>query len=172
MEKSQCTYTSCYCEENVWKLLNDQAPKVAKIIEEKDGISIDKQPWAACFISNHEKHVAVAQQQSSCRDDGIVVWDYHVIAIGPDESSSLCVYDLDTRLPFPYPIYDYWKSALQISCISDNLKPLFRIVRREHLLQTFSSDRSHMLRNGGYIHPPPSYPAIKAGYFESPMQHF
>lgn len=37
----------------------------------------------------------------------------------------------------------------------------FRLVAPHELFATFSSDRSHMIRGGKYLQPPPEWPAIQ-----------
>lgn len=63
-----CTYTSCYCEENVYVLL--------KRLEQQQGHSSSN--LFALFISNSQEMVPFWHQRASSHPDGFVIWDYHV----------------------------------------------------------------------------------------------
>ena len=79
-ERSECLYTSCFCEENVYQLLAGMDPVLAARTN-------------AVFISNAGRTVPIWQQRAGRSEDGLVVWDYHVILIyRPDERT--LVYDL------------------------------------------------------------------------------
>jgi protein N-terminal glutamine amidohydrolase len=90
MSAPDVTYTSCYCEENIWLLCATFFEDVA--IRAKWDIY-------AAFISNERKsvrhlqlisrrahtpdvvstQVALWSQKASRTPDGLVVWDYHVV---------------------------------------------------------------------------------------------
>ena len=95
--RSNCIYTKCYCEENVYQLcLNAQSQVSTQHLEY----------CFAVFISNPAKSVPIWEQKSSLRSDGLEVWDYHVIFIEQHEAkqtntSPSVVYDMDSRLGFP-----------------------------------------------------------------------
>jgi hypothetical protein len=36
----------------------------------------------------------------------------------------------------------------------------FKVIKEEEFVKNFSSDRSHMKKNGEWLAPPPSYPPI------------
>lgn len=42
-------------------------------------------------------------------------------------------------------------------------KRLFRVIESKDYIHFFSSDRSHMIKNGNYIKPPPSWSLILPG---------
>ena len=46
-------------------------------------------------------------QKAGREEDGLVVWDYHVILIVTDINGTM-VYDLDTNLPFPVTFQEYF----------------------------------------------------------------
>ncbi|EGD77534.1 WDYHV domain-containing protein containing 1 [Salpingoeca rosetta] len=162
VDREGLTYTRCYCEENVWKLLHDEAPRISAGDAYNACNAAAAVSWAACFISNPNKTVAVACQAASQDELGLVVWDYHVVAIGPDpQTGQPSVFDLDTTLPFPCPIEEYWHKAFLTDWLPPRLHPMFRVVKRDDFLAHFSSDRSHMLRDGDYIAAPPPYPPIQ-----------
>lgn len=150
--KEDCVYTSCYCEENVWhlcKAVKDNHPSCV----------ID---CFCVFISNDDQTIPLWEQTASTRDDGLVVWDYHVIFIHKMPDGSF-VYDLDTRLNFPCPFKIYLDNGVH-SC--ESLKPqfhrMFRVISAEEFLTTFASDRSHMINEEGeWLKPPPEYSCIK-----------
>lgn len=73
--KSVQDYTSCYCEENVWKLCEKicHSKNLAPLLEEESVFAI--------FISNDNKTVPLWCQLASQDQEGYVVWDYHVILV-------------------------------------------------------------------------------------------
>ena len=145
---------------------------------------------AAVFISNAAQAVPLWEQRQpgggageEGEEEGPVVWDYHVLLIsaGSGESGVL-VYDLDSRLSFPCTAREYAERALRAAVAptassSSSLLPLpspplplrprfqrlFRVVPARDFLDTFSSDRSHMMRldGGGWMALPPAYPPIR-----------
>ncbi|RRT60029.1 hypothetical protein B296_00029609 [Ensete ventricosum] len=61
--------------------------------------------------------VPLWHQKASIRNDGLVLWDYHVICIQVNASRRGkvfdLVWDLDSSLPFPSPINVYFSEAIQ-----------------------------------------------------------
>lgn len=151
--KSDCIYTKCYCEENVWKLCK------------KMRSSNDQFKYCyAVFISNPTRTIPIwCQQSSQDPHHRPVVWDYHVILVFCDATQSL-VYDLDTVLPFPVSFNDYVSRGFRSdNDLKQNFKRFFRVIEASTFLETFASDRSHMHdEKGNYMHSPPSYPCIIA----------
>ncbi len=155
--KSDCIYTSCYCEENVYQLCDRFINGAA-----------DERPtecWAV-WISNPSKSVGIWCQQAR-GNGGFVVWDYHVImlaAFGSEMAKQYLIYDLDTTLPFPCEMKDYLKQAFRPDEVKNpRFAASFRLVPAQEFLTSFSSDRSHMLKADsacGYSAQPPSYPCI------------
>ncbi|CAK0857221.1 unnamed protein product, partial [Prorocentrum cordatum] len=87
--RADCSYTFCYCEENVWRLC-----ALACI---RDAASY------AVFISNEMGQVQLWQQRVGSPDAGRVIWDYHVICVsdcgadgGGDHPRRYRVFDLDS----------------------------------------------------------------------------
>jgi protein N-terminal glutamine amidohydrolase len=154
--KQDCTYTSCYCEENVY-LLCDRIVNCKR----EDGPS---DCWAL-WISNPSKSVAVWRQKGR-GDEGLVVWDYHVILLavfGSGVSRQHYIYDLDTTLPFPCDFNEYLQQAFRPGeDINPEFRAWFRLVNAREFLDCFSSDRSHMLKpsTSDYSAKPPTYPCI------------
>ncbi|EJD05951.1 uncharacterized protein FOMMEDRAFT_26741 [Fomitiporia mediterranea MF3/22] len=177
-------YTANWCEENIYML--------AKRFLEDESV---RAVWSiyAIFISNRTRSVALWSQK--LRED-VVVWDYHVILAleshdderrrpevafsgepGPPRPSSTWIYDLDSRLEMPCKWEDYIASTFPYASIQaaeagwsipETYQSLFRIVAAEEFLESFASDRSHMLgpeseSDDGpprYHSPEPSYPCI------------
>ncbi|CAG7832030.1 unnamed protein product [Allacma fusca] len=87
---SQCTYTPCYCEENVWKMCDR--------IRTEYPAEIDY--CHVAFISNPKRMVPMWRQKSGKNEEKLALWDYHVILFyNPDDRC--VVYDMDSDLPFP-----------------------------------------------------------------------
>lgn len=150
--RSDCCYTSCYCEENVWKLceyLRDQTPSPLE-------------GFYAVFLSNENKMIPIWKQQSGKNNDP-VIWDYHVILLQDGGDGKRFIYDLDTLLPFPCPCDTYIKEALRSDHnIHKDFRRKLRVIQADEFLRTFASDRSHMKdANNEWRKPPPPYPCIK-----------
>lgn len=150
--RADCVYTSCYCEENVWKLCEHiQAQEMCPLDEVH-----------AVFISNENKAIPIWKQKSSIGGEP-VIWDYHVVLLHFNPQAQSFVYDLDTTLPFPCPFDVYSREAFK----SDELlKPEFRrkmrVIPAVTYLKKFASDRSHMKNsNGTWRMSPPPYPCIE-----------
>ncbi|CAG11652.1 unnamed protein product [Tetraodon nigroviridis] len=151
MRREDCVYTSCYCEENVWKLCEFARGQKTPPLEE----------LLVVFISNASRMVPLWRQRSGYGDQP-VVWDYHVILLQVGLDSDPQVYDLDSDLSFPCSMELYASQALR----SDrSLRPAyhrrFRVIPADSFLLNFASDRSHMRNaDGSWKMPPPPYPPI------------
>ncbi|KAM4705637.1 protein N-terminal glutamine amidohydrolase [Rhinophrynus dorsalis] len=150
-DRSACQYTSCYCEENIWKLceyIRDHGPRP---LEE----------FFVVFISNDHRMIPIWKQQ--CRKgDEPVIWDYHVILLHVSGDENF-IYDLDTVLPFPSSCDSYIREALRSdSQMHVEFRRKLRVVQADEFLKTFASDRSHMKdSSGNWTKPPPPYPCIQ-----------
>ncbi|XP_013415109.1 protein N-terminal glutamine amidohydrolase-like [Lingula anatina] len=100
-KREKCVYTSCYCEENIWKLCEH--------VKHTHPEEIDC--FYVVFISNKNKTIPIWMQRAADNPNDAVVWDYHVILVQKYTSSSF-VYDLDTLLSFPCPFDEYVEKAL------------------------------------------------------------
>lgn len=154
------TYTQCYCEENVWHL--------CKTLVQRSQTQLSSQPVTvyAVFISNEVEQVALWRQCSGRADlDGLVLWDYHVVALAVTDNTAL-VYDLDTTLPFPCTLDQYHRESLRASplALTRQCQRLYRVVPALSYLTEFASDRSHMFnaRANQWFAPPPSYDCISS----------
>ncbi|XP_026812465.1 protein N-terminal glutamine amidohydrolase isoform X1 [Rhopalosiphum maidis] len=148
-QKSECMYTACYCEENIWQL--------AKQILELNKDTPDMKCYVI-FISNYTKCVHLWNQNCS-HTEGLVFWDYHVFLIVQHLDKTL-VFDMDTRLPFPVPFAQYAKEAIREEFKESYSKRYFKVVDGDVYVSQFSSDRNHMIEDGRWMSPPPPYPPI------------
>ncbi|GIY44912.1 protein N-terminal glutamine amidohydrolase [Caerostris darwini] len=149
----ECCYTSCYCEENVWK--------ICEYVKNKQSSQISL--CYAVFISNRNQSVPLWCQKSGTDENKLAVWDYHVIFIyNASNDKGTLVFDLDSILPFPVPLEKYAPLTFQMDTY---LQPIyhryFRVIPAEEFLQTFASDRSRMRNpDGSWKKEPPPYPCL------------
>ncbi|KAM6899685.1 protein N-terminal glutamine amidohydrolase isoform 1-T2 [Xenentodon cancila] len=161
--RGNCIYTSCYCEENVWKL--------CEFIRRERTAPLEQ--LYVVFISNDKRTVPLWKQKSGVGDQP-VIWDYHVILLHVDLQSDSLVYDLDTALSFPCSLKLY---AAQAFRSERNMRPEYhrklRVVPADSFLLNFASDRSHMKNSDGtWKMPPPSYPAIHTAESQMNLDDF
>ncbi|TRM61813.1 N-terminal glutamine amidase-domain-containing protein [Schizophyllum amplum] len=163
----QVAYTSHYCEENVYLLLQTLA---------SDASVADTWNAYAVFISNETKSVALWNQKLAPEDSVMpVVWDYHVVALlrpKEPEISQECeervlpqawIYDFDSRIPTPVLLEEYLEGTFRDE-VPTQFQSLFRVVSAQELFDYFASDRSHMLSSEAslvYVKPPPGHAAIR-----------
>ena len=180
-KQDECVYTSCYCEENVWKLCEQ--------FEKRSG---DTKKLYVVFISSHERRTSLWNLKCGGTTD-FQLWDYHVILIksAPSDKESSksttdtvtaenesLVYDLDTSLPFPVCFNQYTKEVLRPELIlhfrSAGLpERLFRVIPADIFLEEFASDRSHMRKEDGtWLASPPPYPPIRSQKSSNNIQEF
>ncbi|KAF7645031.1 hypothetical protein LDENG_00211490 [Lucifuga dentata] len=162
LSRENCVYTSCYCEENVWKL--------CEFVEKQRTASL--QEVLVVFISNQNRTVPLWKQKSGTGDKP-VIWDYHVILLHNKRDDAL-VYDLDSILPFPCSLQRYAAEGLRPDCdINPTYHRKLRVVPAESFLQNFASDRSHMkTADGGWTAPPPAYPLIHTAESQMNLDDF
>ena len=154
--KSDQRYTSCYCEENVWKLCD-------KIQKSKNLVRLqEEEKTFVVFISNKKRTVPLWSQSASEDEEGLVIWDYHVIFVIKNELNST-VLDLDSSLPYPSEFDSYSKYTFKSDKgIKEQYHRKFRVINSKDFLINFASDRSHMKdETGQWIKPPPAYPCIQ-----------
>lgn len=141
-------YTSHYCEENVWHLLQDPLMTGTQ--------------RHTVFISNAKRACPVWMQQSSPSPQEPVLWDYHVVALSNVDEQGWHIWDLDTRLPWPC-LASAWlnQSFPHALTLATLWQPQFRMVEAAVFLSTFASDRSHMrAQDGQESWPAPPAPPI------------
>ena len=140
-------YQPFYCEENIWRLCR---------LNPFDGEEV-----YAAVISNHDRACPLWNQRACPSPSRPIFWDYHVVAIECGAAETR-VWDLDSRLDAPVPIDLWWRATFPLlERLDAAFSPFFRVVSRDAYLATFSSDRSHMLGEGGeYKKPPPEWEPI------------
>jgi hypothetical protein len=138
-------YTACYCEENIYRLVEQFA---------KQG----EAGWMVVFISNPQRQIPLYSQKAGLlrNEMGFVVWDYHVILLHHGADGSM-VYDSDSTLEWPVSADIYVQRTFRAF---PSYPLFFRVIPGEDYLQYFSSDRSHMWKEGTWLAPPPSWPCI------------
>lgn len=162
LKRSNFIYTQFYCEENVYLL--------CKRLAECGYANQDASDLAVIFISNPYRSVPLWRQRAASLCD-YVVWDYHVICIqvGKPDAKGAQVWDLDSDLPFPISLQTYaeealWNGLSYPPMFHEEYQRLYRVIRGDHFLRFFASDRSHMvnLETGNWQEPPPTYAPIVA----------
>lgn len=156
LDRSHFTCTACFCEENIFLL--------CKQLSQCGIANPDASDLFVVFISNSNKKVPIWRQKASSREDGCVVWDYHVICVQTFSTKGLepVIWDLDTTLQFPVSFSKYVKEAFQPWLgLDPSFQRLYRVVAAPLFLKYFSSDRRHMRTlEGLWKMPPPSYDCI------------
>ncbi|XP_005002664.3 protein N-terminal glutamine amidohydrolase isoform X2 [Cavia porcellus] len=144
--RAACVYSSCYCEENIWKL--------CEYIKNHDQYPLEE--CYAVFISNEKK------------------MDYHVVLLHVSSGGQSFIYDLDTVLPFPCPFDTYVEEAFKSDDdIHPQFRRKFRVIRADCYLKNFASDRSHMKdSSGNWKEAPPPYPCIETGDYKMNLNDF
>ncbi|XP_040044367.1 protein N-terminal glutamine amidohydrolase [Gasterosteus aculeatus] len=160
--REDCVYTSCYCEENVWKLCEFVRSERTAPLEE----------LFVVFISNENRKVPLWKQRSG-HGEQPVIWDYHVVMLQVRRHSSL-VYDLDTELSFPCSLKLYAAQALRSDrTIQPTYHRMLRVIPADSFLLNFASDRSHMKKSdGSWGMPPPLYPPIQTTECQMNLEDF
>ncbi len=156
IDRDKLAYCPSYCEENIWHLCGAL----------KDLFEVSY----VILISNQQQQVALWQQKKSPAEDLPIVWDYHVILATIDsenenEKRAQLIWDFDSRCPFPCELSNYLSmTAPLLPAHLKNFSPLFRVIESSDYLQFFSSNRSHMQKDGKWMSPPPTWPCIGDGH--------
>jgi hypothetical protein len=139
-------YQPFYCEENIWQL--GQRPEVAELER------------YAVFVGSDAGLVPLFAQRAGRESDGLVFWDYHVVLLVQGEREQL-IFDLDCRLGAPLGASVWIQASIpDLTALPEPYHPRFRVVPFPRFLETFSSDRSHMLEeDGSYKKPAPPWDA-------------
>jgi hypothetical protein len=147
IDRTTFRYASCYCEENVWHLAQQD------LIGASEGRVV--------FISNAVQCCPMWCQRAAPNKEKPAVWDYHVVYLARHEDERWWVYDLDTILAFPVGLELYLGSTFPpAEWLEGGLRPSFRVVGRDEFLRTFASDRSHMRDGNDWKALPPPWPLI------------
>jgi len=142
---SDPSYCPFYCEENIWWLAAD------------DRVGAGRRQ--VVVISNPERKVALWSQRAGLEaQQGLVVWDYHVV-LACDEM----LWDLDSALGVPVPLSGYLPATFRGA--PPAFQPSFRVLDAEVYRETFASDRRHMRgEDGGFVRTPPRWPPLGDGH--------
>ena len=135
LDKFSFTYTSLFCEENIWLLINSlkSLKKSDENIETLDVL----------FISNKSKSVVLFEQKSAI-DHQPVIWDYHVI-LTARINNNVYALDFDSHCEFPILINEYFKRTFSpAQNVPKQYLPLIKTFKSDYFLNHFYSDRSHM----------------------------
>ena len=131
LDIKQHHYTALFCEENIWKLLDN-------CINDSDIIPID-----VLFIINQFNSIALFEQQKSITEQA-VIWDYHVV-LSAQINGQLAILDFDSRCEFPCEINTYFnKTFANYNNLSNHYQPFLRAIAADYYHKNFTSDRSHM----------------------------
>ena len=88
-----------------------------------------------------------------------ILWDYHVVLLVEAETNQIL--DFDTTLPFCTDVQTYFsQSFISDEVLEVEYRPWFRIIPTGEYVELFSSNRSHMKTESGWLAPPPAWPLI------------
>ena len=125
------TYTSLFCEENIWKLIESFKTN-------SQAVATD-----VLFIINSMSSVALFNQKRSINNLP-AVWDYHVILSGIYKHKN-CIFDFDSRGDFPETTTGYFNNTFPSHRhLPQQYQPLIRSIPADYFFNHFYSDRSHM----------------------------
>jgi hypothetical protein len=157
-------YTSCFCEENAWHLCRS---------ESREGVPPLPEERSVLFVTGHGPYVALWRQRAAEGKDPIL-WDYHVLVMARQSGDgSWEAWDLDSTLPCPVPLRLWLAESFRPGLVAAPLEPRFRVIPAPLYLETFSSDRSHMLDGKGRpLSPFPDWPPIVAPDGRSNLARF
>ena len=148
MPGARC-YQPFYCEENIWQFV--------------DGVSAARWPHLrVIFITNETRTVALANQRAG--QDGLVVWDYHVVALELDPAA--LIIDFDCISGSPLDAETWMRQTFgPLAHVSPQYQPTFMVYPADVYHRDFRSDRRHMLdEQGRWSQPPPSWQPIGHGH--------
>ena len=144
-------YWPYYCEENIWHLCTERP------------IASDASDLRALIISNRDRHVAMWGQRISQDPALPLVWDYHVVLLARAAGrGSWEVWDLDAAIPPTRPALAWLDDCFRgAGVVPPSFEPRFRVVPAAAFRRHLRSDRGHMRGpDGGWLQPPPDWPAI------------
>ena len=132
LPKTVC-YQPFYCEENIWQFV--------------DLLPSDRWPHLhVVFITNETRTVALADQRAG--QNGLVVWDYHVVALERRRNS--LVIDLDCLSGHPLSAGTWMGQTFDpLAHVPKRYQPTFIVYPADVYHRDFCSDRRHMLDDVG-----------------------
>ena len=156
------SYVPYWCEENVLRFLaGGVADSGAGVLDTR-----------ALFILPKNRSVAVFSQRAGRAGDGLVIWDYHAVALvgAPAvgcHGASWLVFDYDSNLDFGIGAERWLEASFgplgSFGSAGAAYAPLFRILDGPAYVERSFSDRSHMkATDGSWMEPPPPWPASEA----------
>ena len=178
LKRSLFKYTSCYCEENIYKLLQQFKTNDLKILPAN---RTDYNKLKVLFLSNKYKAFPIWFQRAGSYNDkanpGFTIWDYHVILFDPIQKM---IYDLDSTLKmttekklkisvdkenptFPTPAKIYFNAVFRDYLdFQEEYVQKIHVIDSSFYLNDFASDRSHMIdsKTGKFMAEPPDYECI------------
>ncbi len=158
VKSKRMDYCPFYCEENVWRLLSGR--------EYPGG-----RAWAL-FVFGRDGRAAVFNQRAGHGPFGLVLWDYHAVALVDGGRDGPRVLDFDSSLGFDSPAAGWLRRSLlppadfppeALESIA-GCEPLVRLLPGAEFVRRFRSDRSHMRApDGSWLQPPPPWPHPGSG---------
>ena len=143
LKRQDFLYTAAYCEENIWHLCQKESFKNSCVI----------------FIASKGEYFPMLNQQAAKDPLSPILWDYHVVLLTTGVETRIV--DFDTSLSFSTDIKTYLRrSFFDSKQIKIEHIPLFRLISCKEYSTRFSSDRSHMKTQTGWLATPPSWPTI------------
>lgn len=143
LKREDFLYQSCYCEENIWHLCQNEQLNNSYVI----------------FVASKGGFFPMLNQQAGNHLTIPIFWDYHVILLVLGEKNQIV--DFDTTLPFCVDIDTYFsRSFIDNNLLAIEETPFFRALPSAEFIRLFSSDRSHMKTATGWSAAPPNWPLI------------
>ncbi|MFC1589731.1 hypothetical protein ACFL3P_05635 [Pseudomonadota bacterium] len=143
LKRKDFLYQPYYCEENIWHLCQHERFKNSYVI----------------FIASKGNAFPMLRQRAMPDPAIPIMWDYHVVLLVLDKPNQIL--DFDTTLAFSTDIETYFsQSFIKAALLDEGQTPWFRLVPAAEYVERFSSDRSHMKTETGWLAPPPAWTCI------------
>lgn len=97
------------------------------------------------FCTNRKKCLPMFYQTITRNNRIPCVWNYHCILLETNTTSTkTVVFDMDSQLPFPYPLDRYLDRTFPstMDYAAEDLEPVFRTVQASAYIENLSNDRS------------------------------
>jgi hypothetical protein len=143
--KNPIRYAAYYCEENIFHLARERGNPDDRVL----------------LISNTRRQAALAAQKAGRGEEGIVVWDYHVVLA--ETSDPARIFDFDSRLGPAADLRVYLDATFPqgLYALNPALEPVISVITGNDYVRNLSSDRSHMKSpDGRYLKKRPPWPEI------------
>ena len=170
---SDCVYTPCYCEENVFWLAKKKLQDQKEETETHAGLNVK---YTVVVVSNPKQAVPLCHQRAAKEDEDVVVWDYHVFLLESNckTNKATKVWDMDSKLEFGIKADEYFNRTFPFEeerLLAAGFDPVYlKLIDSEFYVKNFSSSREHMKVVSGnqadddikWLAQPPSYPCVLA----------